>query len=494
LRACPTHDEFREALSTIPETLEESYRRALETIPEDHQEDVRQILMWLTSSFRELTLSEVAAVVGFMSFKDVLKICPSSLVTVIDQGTRKTIKLAHFTVKEFLIVREGFGVDFRWYNFTARVANRCVTAQAIDFVFRSPPTKSRDILEYASQFWPVHARRLNAFPDSTDEDELRSRINSLLEVSNRKHLLDWLMPQYPFDAPVSKSAGLSLQPLYYASLLGIKGSVMHFWKGCFQLNQEEGFHRNALMAAACMGHTEVVTWLTDQVEDPSKYICLSRIVRYIQVNVAETLRVLLRKGPRQAISKEVMHAMASNSAGAEIIYVLLTEDLASITITEELVQAAVHNKLNPGVIEVLVKIRAHEIPISFLTLLAIGRRSTLALQSLVNSPGYMELDMDPILTQPECFYATKELIDLGLQIPLDTTLIKILAGSPNGTQMMKLLLETQVMEHPLTALDAIIVAKNFDPETLDLLLKHGKNDEDFVRAWKEARGVFHLIY
>ncbi|KAH0161653.1 purine and uridine phosphorylase, partial [Aureobasidium melanogenum] len=180
-------------------------------------------------------------------------------------------------------------------------------------------------------------------------------------------------------------------------------------------------------------------------------------------------------------------------AGAEIIYVLLIEDLASITITEELVQAAVHNKLNPGVIEVLVKIRAHEIPISFLTLLAIGRRSTLALQSLVNSPGYMELDMDPILTQPECFYATKELIDLGLQIPLDTTLIKILAGSPNGTQMMKLILETQVMEHPLTALDAIIVAKNFDLETLDLLLKHGKNDEDFVRAWKEARAVVYAV-
>lgn len=66
--------------------------------------------------------------------------------------------------------------------------------------------------------------------------------------------------------------------------------------------------------------------------------------------------------------------------------------------------------------------------------------------------------MDPILTQPKYFYAIKELIDWGLNIPFDTRLIKLLAGSPNRTQMMKLLLETQVMEHTTTALDAITVA------------------------------------
>lgn len=181
-------------------------------------------------------------------------------------------------------------------------------------------------------------------------------------------------------------------------------------------------------------------------------------MRYIQVNLAETLRALLRRGPRQAISKEAMHAMGLNSAGAEIIYVLLIEDPASITTTEELVQAAVHNRLNPGIIEVLVKTRSHETSVNLLTMLAIGRRTSSALRNLVNSREYMALDMDPILTQPKYFYAIKELIDWGLNIPFDTRLIKLLAGSPNRTQMMKLLLETQVMEHTTTALDAITVA------------------------------------
>jgi hypothetical protein len=153
LRTCPTAKDFRDALDTIPKSLEETYQRALETIPDIHQECVRQILIWLTSSFRELTSSEVAAVVAFPFVEDVLRICTSVLITVIDGNTRETIKLAHFTVKEFLIIQEGFVEGLSWYRFTARLANRCVTAQAVKSVFGYPPIGSKVLFEYASQFW-----------------------------------------------------------------------------------------------------------------------------------------------------------------------------------------------------------------------------------------------------------------------------------------------------------------------------------------------------
>ena len=141
LRDCPTAGDFRDALNTLPESLEETYHQALEVIPPKHQKYVRQILIWLTSSFRELTSSEVAAAVNFPFIEDVLKMCNSVLVTVIDGDTQETIKLSHFTVKEFLIVQEGFEMG-QWYRFSAQLASSCVTAQLIECLFGRCPADS----------------------------------------------------------------------------------------------------------------------------------------------------------------------------------------------------------------------------------------------------------------------------------------------------------------------------------------------------------------
>jgi hypothetical protein len=45
LRLCPTADDFRNALDTLPKSLEETYHRALETIPEVHQGRMRKDIL-----------------------------------------------------------------------------------------------------------------------------------------------------------------------------------------------------------------------------------------------------------------------------------------------------------------------------------------------------------------------------------------------------------------------------------------------------------------
>jgi hypothetical protein len=475
LRLCPTADDFRNALDNLPKSLEETYHRALETIPEVHQGRMRKVLIWLTSSLRELTSSEVAAIVAFPFVEDVLRICTSVLITVIDGDFRETIKLAHFTVKEFLIIREGFEVGLHWYRFSAQLANRCVTTQTIDAVFGYPPTEPRVLHGYASQFWLAHARQIDAIPGSATSDKVQSRVNSLLEVDNREQLLDWRRKQFPLQVDLSRSINLFLHPTYYASMLGLQRSVMHFWKGDYsELNQRPGFYGNALDAAACMGHVEIVVWLVDHIENPLSHLDLPRVVQYLRTNVPQTLRALLQKGPKPSISPEVVYALTINPMGEEILKVLIEEDLATIFMTEELISTAAHNKWNRKIVEYLANNRPHEFPINLRTLGTVAQTSHYAMQLLVESRKgdiwFAEQDcLELANTRP---YTVQKLLSLGVTIPITTKLIETLVTSPVGSQTLKLLLDTQTIERPLTSLEVLMVAKGSSLETFESLVRH----------------------
>lgn len=190
LRACPTAVDYRDALDTIPKTLEETYHQALDTIDVAHRQRVRQILIWLTTSHRELRSAEVAAVVAFPFVEDVLKICTSVLVTVIDGDTTETIKLAHFTVKEFLIICHVQDEIMHWYNFTVGLAHRCITEQAVDCLFgTSDSPETQMLIDYASEYWPEHARRNDG---TADWAQVQLKVNTVLEAKSRQAFIAWL--------------------------------------------------------------------------------------------------------------------------------------------------------------------------------------------------------------------------------------------------------------------------------------------------------------
>jgi hypothetical protein len=475
LRVCPTTDDFRDALNTLPKSLEETYHQALETIPDAHRKRMRRVLIWLTSSLRELTSSEVAAVIAFPFVEDVLRVCTSVLITVIDGNTQETIKLAHFTVKEFLIIQEGFEVGLHWYRFSAQLANRCVTAEAIDAVFGSHSSDLKNILGYASQYWPAHARQLHTLFGSASCDEVQSRIDTLFEAQNRKPFLHWLKAWFPDEASFSHTASLPLRPMYYASLLGLRRSVEQHWTDCSQLDQQEGFYGNSLDAAACMGHADVVMWLTDRLEIPSNYFDLPLILWCLRVNIAETLRALLRKPAKLHINTEAMLALTMTPVGEEMLKILLEEKLVAVSITEDLVLAAAHNKCNGKIIEFLVRGFTRQFPISLRALLTVAETSLSALQMLIdirkgdicfNERDYMEFRQEGSTCNLE------RLLHLGVSIPVTTELIRVLASSSCGSRILRLLLRSQTIEHSLTRSDVLTVAGAFDPEILQSLSRH----------------------
>jgi hypothetical protein len=108
----------------LPKTLDETYARILCNIDEEDSQDAFKILQWLVFSARPLQIKEVAEVVAvdiesdprfdperrLREPQDVLAIC-SSLVTVVtkiadgrhDKTTSGEIRLAHFSVKEYLV-------------------------------------------------------------------------------------------------------------------------------------------------------------------------------------------------------------------------------------------------------------------------------------------------------------------------------------------------------------------------------------------------------
>jgi hypothetical protein len=440
--------------------------------------------MWLTSSFRELKSLEVAAVIAFPFVEDVLRICTSVLVTVIDGDTQETIKLAHFTVKEFLIMQEAFGVGLHWYRFTAQLANRCITAQAVEFVFGCPVAESKALFSYASQYWPAHARQLDTLPGSTGCDEVQSSINSLLEPNNRERLLVWLEKQQP------ERLGLLLHPVYYASVLGFKRSVEYFWMDYHSRPyQELGFYGTALDAAACFGHVEIVVWLIDHIENPSKYYNLSLVAQNLRVNVPQTLRALLRKGPKLSICAEVLRALTLNPVGEEILEILVEENLASIYLTEELIFATSHNRWSGRILECLVRRYTHEFPVTFPALVTVAGVSRSALRLLVESrieDIWFEKQDYLDLTTGGSAHVIRQLVSLGVAypetIPLTTEVIKALAGLPSGSQDLRYLLQVHTIEQPLTPLDVLTVASAFELETFDSLLRHRWEDNTLTEA------------
>jgi hypothetical protein len=126
LRNCVTLPALRKALKSLPKTLDETYERILTNIDESYASDVRKLLQFLTFSPGAMKLTGLVEVLAIdmggeepqfnpenriPDPKDIITMC-STLVTMADNfgdpqtdrrsETWTTVKLAHFSVKEYL--------------------------------------------------------------------------------------------------------------------------------------------------------------------------------------------------------------------------------------------------------------------------------------------------------------------------------------------------------------------------------------------------------
>ena len=125
IRVCMKLGLLRQALRSLPKTLDETYARILIQIPEAHVEDARRILSCLICAFGPLAIEEIADIVAVVidgeayydidsrlrEPSDVLTIC-SGLVSTTDFKRKLScdgfltelegLRLSHFSIKEYL--------------------------------------------------------------------------------------------------------------------------------------------------------------------------------------------------------------------------------------------------------------------------------------------------------------------------------------------------------------------------------------------------------
>jgi ankyrin repeat protein len=315
---------LRKALQSLPKTLDETYARILSNIDESWSQYVTQILEWLVFSATPLRLTEVAELVAididddpaFDPDKrleeptDILTMC-SSLITITKEKVRhqderwmnyedmsdesvdyedivynpesysdgftkdttpedftKIVRLAHFSVKEYLVsrqIRVGPTVQhsIREIPVNTVIAEICLV-YLLQFdkpdSLNSQSLETFPLLNYASRNWVTHARIAD-----NNSDRLTSLIETLFV--NEHVYRNWIRvfdPEKPGERPsVWQYSVLPCSPLYYCSLGGLLEPTKRLIQKGVNVNLEEGDLGCPLLAALRNRHENIARLLVD---------------------------------------------------------------------------------------------------------------------------------------------------------------------------------------------------------------------------------------
>lgn len=317
LKKCKNKKALLKALESLPETLDETYMRILRNINKEYQQEARRALLWLAFSKDSLNVREVAeaAVIDpqLPSFdpedrlcdptNDILEIL-GSLITVSpnnsmyeydsdhegdmddvsthqsrhslnqnsDNLPSRKIRLAHFSVKEYLVsqrIRDG---EASIFGFTDVPANQFMAESCLLYIYHYDEsglktTSIEDLdhfplLRYSCQFWYVHTQSI-----PLDSQKQMGLLMSRLFLS-ASLLLSWLNVHRPNInmLPFGNSDQIET-PLYYASWIGLQTVVHSLLKNKSDVDFKgtDGF--TALHAAARRGHGAVSQLLLEHGAD-----------------------------------------------------------------------------------------------------------------------------------------------------------------------------------------------------------------------------------
>jgi hypothetical protein len=283
LERCLNPPSLRKALDSLPKTLDETYERILCNIDEEeYGEYALKILQWLACSERPLQLEEVAELVTidikkspqfdpgrrFPDPRDILLIC-SSLVTWTTElsdnphgkDTRGQIRLAHFSVKEYLVSERIQDSNAKRYSIRGIDTNAAMADVCLAYLlyldnpecFAIRRGKEFPLAGYAAKYWIQHARKA----------ESGGSVPSLI--------MDFLLSKRPyerwvrlFDPDTSQWGELTEivpSPLYYASRAGLIETTRLLIEAGAVVNAQGGQYVTALQAASIEGHYQVVQLL-----------------------------------------------------------------------------------------------------------------------------------------------------------------------------------------------------------------------------------------
>ena len=303
IRKCPSADAVREALDSLPKSLDDTYNRILSSIDDENREDVLRILQWLCFSARPVRLDQMVEVLAvevgqllqlnpvrrLRNLQDIVALCPTLLCiarrsldywerqrefgeNVLGREEVEEIKLAHLSVKEYLVSGRIRAGPTSIFDISEKSANLSIAVTCLVYLLHfdvldlTPDAPVEfPLIVYAAEHWVQHYKAAEANASTARLDDL---IVDLLATGG-KCFLNWRR-LYDFDCNgqrfnFTKENGQSCfgdgSPLYYASFLGLHGVVNRLLVSGVDINAQGGRHGNALQAAIHGDHENVVKLL-----------------------------------------------------------------------------------------------------------------------------------------------------------------------------------------------------------------------------------------
>jgi ankyrin repeat domain-containing protein 50 len=298
LRKCLNLKKLRDELKALPKPLDETYERVLSRINDDgYSTEALTILKWLCFSVRPLRIAEMGEVLAidldscqfdpeqrFLEPQDILKVCsslvsvaPASSINVIVSGKEiEEIRLAHFSVKEYLTCSRIQRGPMSPYSILPIPSHTTIAEGCIAYllylnganIMNKDKVRAYPLALYATQSWTYHARI------AVDQDQESKEIVRLKTwVCNLLKLEDWFLsfmgvsgwldrceqPAY-FEGKFKNIAPI----LFYMSSAGLLFAVKFLLDRGADINAvSKRFGGTALTAAAAKGHETVVRQLLD---------------------------------------------------------------------------------------------------------------------------------------------------------------------------------------------------------------------------------------
>ncbi len=284
LANCYELNAVRDALATLPETLDATYTKVLENLQRPCKKVTYRLLQFLAYSERPLRIEEAvdALAVDFDTIPrfdeksripdpgEISKFCSTLIVVVtreqfLESGEGESlteVQLAHASVKEYLTSRLETQFNGVFGETVARgaIAETCL-AYLLDIPRDSPPATSirYPMARFAAQYWADHAATVIASNEKVDK-----LVTDLLTSQNTFTLSCEL-----YDSEFNKTRDSPERPkaLYHASLNGFRNSVSKLLETGVDINHQAGFYNSALQAASARGHLDIVQVLLENGAD-----------------------------------------------------------------------------------------------------------------------------------------------------------------------------------------------------------------------------------
>ncbi|KAF7980713.1 hypothetical protein HWV62_37181 [Athelia sp. TMB] len=380
LMRCVSRRELEDQLKSLPRGLNETYEKILAR--SSRPDDLKRFLQLLACAWRPLTVEEIAEAVVVTSSPndlddvpacdfsrrygnsdDVLNTC-YGLVTEV----KGFVKLAHFSVKEFISSDEIKNGAARFFYTNESLSHSASARICLVYLlqFDKPESVTEDdieslpLTEYAARWFDFHVRSTQAVDTEPNQQLLQRLFGSVpnYALTNWAQLRDTYIA---FDGRIDLGKVVELAngsaPLYYASILGLTQVVPHLIYQGADPNVPSGPEGTALQGAAYHGQFEV-----------SKL--LLRLGADININVgkhgtvlqaapwagsAEIVKLLLEKGADPNIGggqygSTLLAALCAKSA--EIVALLL-ENGADLNVGEGQYESALHVASRLGSAEII---------------------------------------------------------------------------------------------------------------------------------------------